>query len=200
MSRRVSSTEPEFVQDTPDLAHKRVQRARASRIEAKAQELLENDPEVSTMAEARKKARELDELDAQVHKGTLDPNTGGPTRQGRKLQRARRHSTPSTGKAPHRSSRPTRGGSVVRRTTRTVVAPFGSAASAGWTLITGGLSLVLLYAALRDAGVVSDFVDGITGGVRRIADPYTALLPTKGEASPPPPKRRVVHNKGRNRP
>jgi hypothetical protein len=182
--------EPRFVTDTPDAAARRRARQRAQRIEARAIDILENDPEVSTMKEARAKAREIEDLATQVDKGLRDPSTGRPTSKAPKRSQRR----PSPGGAPHRSSRSRHGKTapLARRTRRAAVAPFGSAVSAGWTFFTGGLSLVMFYVVLRSAGAISSFTDGLVSGLDGLTDPSRPLLPSKGEAAPPPPSRRTV--------
>lgn len=183
-------SQPKMVKDTPHKANRRKITQHESRIHAKAIELLENDPDVSTMREARKKAREVLELDLAYSKGSLSKKD------------LRRDPVPPAvrRKAKHVSARST---SAVRRglrkTARNAAAPFGSAASAWWTFVTGGVSVVLLYVVLREADAVTALGDGLSAGVRSIADPYRPLIPTKGESAPPPPRRRTVTNQGRKR-
>lgn len=200
MSKKATDTSIEFVDETAEQRRRREARQRRSRRRERAQWHLENNPEVSTMVEALKEADKDLEIEREVAKGNIDPSTGRPTRQAQRTQRRRARASRSTPPVarrssgrPHRSSRPTRArSSAVRRTARTVAAPFGSAASAGWTIITGGLSLVVLYVVLRDAEAIGDFANGISTGFRRLADPYSPLIPSRGEASPPPPQRRRV--------
>lgn len=79
-----------------------------------------------------------------------------------------------------------------------VAAPYGSVASAAWTLGMGGLSIVILYSLLTRQGssAVTAFFNGISSGIRRFSDPWTPLFPTKGESSPPGAKTKAA-NKGR---
>lgn len=183
----------EVKSETHEQARRRRRREHENEIADRALFIYENGG-APTMREARKQAREMLDDEMAVEHGRLDPTTGKELAQtGTGLARARKRTQPPRGgKAPHRSSRPTRSRSnALAKTSRRVVAPFGSAASAGWTFITGGLSLVLFYVLLRDAGTVSAFTDGATAGLRNLADPFQPLLPSKGEAAPPPPVRKV---------
>jgi hypothetical protein len=178
-----------------DAARKRRRREYDEEVDDRALDLIQNDPEVEgDMRKAKRKARELIAIENSYNAGELDPESDPPA------PRSRARTSPS-GRARtrgvNRSAKRNVLRSSVRKTARTVVAPFGSAASAGWTLFQGGLSLVLLYVVLRDADAISAFVRGITGGFKRFGDPYTPLIPTKGESSPPrarpfhpPPSRR----------
>jgi hypothetical protein len=197
-SRTIDHAKYEGVQpESAEQRRRREQRERSNRVAERARYLLEKDPTITTMKDARRAAREQldleDEYEAGVRKGTVDPATGKETRKGKRAQRASGASRPASSR-PHRSSRPApKSSRTARKVSRAVVAPFGSAASAGWTLISGGLSLVLLYTALRQADAIEAFTNGLVGGLRRLSDPYTPLIPEKGEASPPPPARRVTH-------
>lgn len=188
------------VSETTEQERRRRQRERSAEVTERAKFLLDNDPDVNDMVTARRKAREqineAAEHDAQVRKGLVDPETGAPTRKGRKQR-----SSSSSSSRPQASRQASRRGTssrsstrtkrIVRDTARTVTAPFGSAATAGWTLFQGGLSIVLLYVALRDADAISAFARGVSAGIRRIGDPYIPLIPDRVETSPPAPQRRT---------
>lgn len=184
-------------EETPEQQRRRRRREYENKIADRALFIYENGG-ATNMRDARKQAREMLDDEMLVERGEMTPD-GEVTTKGKELERARRRTQPPRGgKQPHRSSRSTRSRSngFVRRSGRKVVAPFGSAASAGWTFITGGLSLVLFYVLLKNAGTVDAFTDGVTSGIRNLADPYRPLIPTKGESSPPPPVRKV--GTGRN--
>lgn len=194
--RTIDHSKYEGVQnESAEQRRRREQRERSNRVSERAQYLLENDPAITNKVDARRAAREQldaeDEFEAGVKKGTVDPATGKETRKGHKAQRAGGSSRPgSAGSQRHRSSRSApKSSRTARKVSRAAVAPFGSAASAGWTLISGGISLVLLYTALRQADAIEAFANGIAGGLRRISDPYTPLIPDKGEATPQPTRR-----------
>lgn len=205
MARTIDHSKYEGIQEeSAEQRRRREQRERSNRVSERAQYLLENDPAITNKIDARRAAREQldaeEEYEAGVRKGTTDPATGKETRKSKRSQRARGSSRPgSTSSRPHRSSRSApKSSRTARKVSRAVVAPFGSTASAGWTLISGGISVILLYTALRQADAIEAFANGIAGGLKRISDPYTPLIPDQGEAAPPPPTRTVTHG-GRNR-
>lgn len=173
----------EFDEDTPEKARKRAKRIYDEEVAVRAQWILDNDPDVLTMKDARKKAREELEEIAQVNKGLLDPNSGELTKKGRTVLKESRETTPPDRSRTRRSSsRPGRRSKPVgAKAARAVVRPFGDAASAGWTFFQWGLSLVLLFVVLRDAEILEDVTRGVTSGLKRLSDPGIPLIPSKGE-------------------
>lgn len=179
----MATSKDKMVADTPDLAAKRKIRERERRVAAMAIDILDNDPEVDTMREARKKAREILETESSFRKGTLERG-----RAPRRIPQGRRH----------RSSRQrSQGRKRVRRVARAVSAPFGSAASAGWTFLSGAVGLLFLYVLLQEAGAVSAFSRAVGSGLRRFGDPFTPLFPRADEqiASPRVRRRQVATRK-----
>ena len=185
--------------ETDDERRRRVKREYQAKVDDRAQYLVENDPELGgDMRKARAAAREQLALENAWGKGELDEDGDKPKRSRRRPSRAKSSSKPATG-SKHRSSRSTnRAGRLARsKSVRAIVAPYGSAASAGWTLVTGSLSLVLFYVLLRDADVIADFTNGVVGTIKRIGDPDLPLIPTKSESQPPPPRVTRVVQAGR---
>jgi hypothetical protein len=190
--------------DTQEAAKRRRDRARADAVRERAKWLLDNDPDVNDLVNGRRVAREqldeIDEFDALVAKGYADPETGQLTKTGRqalgpKTERSNR-SPRQRGRAG--TNRPANRGTrrFVRDTARTVTAPFGNAASAGWTAFQGGLSLVLLYVVLRDADTIGFAARAVAGGIRRIGDPYVPLIPDFTEASPAKSEKKTANAQG----
>jgi hypothetical protein len=164
-------------------------RERARAKEQWARTILENDPTVTTMGEARERANEMEKETTDFRSGVeeklIDPKTGEPTRRARRRRAATRNPSQSRGRKSSGRAPASRKQSFVRQTARTVTAPFGSGVSAGWTLFQGGLSLVLLYVVMRDADALGDMANGVASGIRRFADPYTPLLPRANETPAP---------------
>jgi len=196
-SRELGTVKP----DTSEAARRRRDQARRNEVRERAQWLLDNDPDINDMVSARREAarqiKEIEEYDARVRKGLVDPESGELTPEGRRRLKkddeqktkpsgVRRTSGRATSRRPARVTN-----RFVRKTARTITAPFGSAASAGWTFIQAGLSLVLLYVVLRDADAITDVTKAITAGIRNFRDPRVPLFPTKGETAPV--RRRVTH-------
>jgi hypothetical protein len=191
---------PRYADPTKDLGTVKREEPKGETLEDRAIYLLRNDPSITSMRQARQEAREQLELEAAYSKAG---QSGASERKARRAVAGRpaRERTPAraTGRTvkrarPHRSSRPARANGsqrTVRKTVRTVAAPFGGVASAGWTFLTGALGVVFLYTVLRQADAVGAFADGMTSGIRRFADPAVPLIPTKGESSPPSPTRKV---------
>jgi hypothetical protein len=189
---RKSSTEPVFVSDTPDLARRRKLKARREERDAIALDFQEH--EGLSRRDALREADEVLGLRDAAERGEIDLDSGELTRKGRRAAAARGDRAPvsrASDRARSRArslelARPRRAlERGIRRTGRNAVKPFGDVAGALWTFTTGGLSLVLLYTLLREAGAVSSFGDGLSSGFRRFGDPYTPLFPTAGEAAPP---------------
>lgn len=178
-------------EESDDQARRRRRREYDVQVEDRALELVKHDPEVGgDMRKAKRKAREMIALENQYEAGTLDTDEDKPGKKKRVRKSTTRRPRPAgTSRRPASGTRRN-----VRKTARTVTAPFGNAASAGWTFFQGGLSLVLLYVVLRNAGSLSAFANGISIGIKRFSDPTVPLLPTKGESSPPPVTRRRVHS------
>ena len=187
-------------EETPAETRRRRERERTAEIRERAEWLLEHDPDIETMPEARKAAREQMEAEAEYNaarsKGQVD-DKGRETRAGRATRKRKESGGPSK-RNVHAAGRRTAPRSLARKTARAVAAPYGSSVSAAWTFITGGLSLVLFYVALRESRAVADFANGISTGLRAVADPYRPLVPSAGEAAPPPPVRKVATNNRRS--
>lgn len=176
--------------ETADEARRRRKREYEAEVEDRAIYLVQNDPELAgDMRAARKAAREQIALE----NDHLNPDAPKSSARSRSKDGKPTSSRPSRKKSSRTGDRAARS---VRSTARTVAAPFGSTASAGWTFFQGGLSLVLLYVVLRDADAVSAFARGIGAGIRRLGDPRTPLIPSNGEAVRSP-RLRVIKGGGR---
>ncbi len=202
-----------FKEDNPEQARRRRLRQRRDKRDELALFILENDPDVTTMAQARKKADEQLEIELEVEKGFLDPTTGEPTAKGKKrketsagVQRPRAE----RGGSRRQSTSPRRGRPQSGRTTRRVerfatrsleqvAAPFGSVASAAWTFAMGALSVLLFYLLLQREGVglVTSTTRALFQGILNFTNPWIPLFGSKAETSPPPKKTTVTRQQKR---
>lgn len=188
--------------ETAEQARRRRRKEFQNEVDDRALELVENDPEVEgDLTKARAKARELIALERAYNSGAYDPSKKPKKKTGKnaaspKGESSARRRSRNRGPSPRRTrstSRPAgRRNGFVARSVNLVAAPYGSAASAAWTIGMGGLSLVLLYSLLSREGssAVAALSRAISSGLRRFADPYAPLLASRAESAPPPPTRR----------
>lgn len=200
--------------ETPEEARKRRRREYQNEVDDRALDLIKNDPEVGgDMRKAKAKARELIAIENAYNSGAYDPDpprqratdekgnvvdpdlvrddpASSRTTEAKKSARRRttQQSTSPRRRRP-RNGRTGRRNGFATRSVRMVAAPYGSVASAAWTLGMGGLSIVILYSLLTREGsaAVAALFNGISSGIRRFSDPWTPLFPTNGETAPPAP-------------
>lgn len=185
--------------EKPEEARRRRRREYQNEVEDRALDLVKNDPEVGgDMRKAKAKARELIAIENAYNRGEID-DEGRNTRktkddassstkpEGKSVRRRTQSATSPRRRRPgnRRAGRSKNG--FAARSVQMVAAPYGSFASAAWTLGMGGLSIVILYSLLTREGsmALAALANGISSGIRRFSDPWTPLFPAKGESSAP---------------